>query len=38
MQTAGPAVQPAGRWYHALNRRQWNTLLVANLGWLFDGY
>ena len=38
MQTAGPAVQPAGRWYRALNRLQWNTLLVANLGWLFDGY
>jgi len=38
MQTAGSAVQPAGRWYHALDRRQWNTLLVANLGWLFDGY
>src|ERR1700690_753789 len=38
MQTAGLAVQPGGRWYRALNRRQWNTLLVANLGWLFDGY
>lgn len=25
-------------WYRALNRRQWNTLLAANLGWLFDGF
>ena len=25
-------------WYRVLNRRQWNTLIVANLGWLFDGY
>jgi MFS family permease len=25
-------------WYRALDRRQWNTLLAANLGWLFDGY
>lgn len=38
MQTSSPAVLPAGRWYRALDRRQWNTLLVANLGWLFDGY
>ncbi len=29
--------QPAA-WYRALDRRQWNTLLAANLGWLFDGY
>src|SRR5262245_6662213 len=26
------------RWYHALNRQQWYTLLAANLGWVFDGY
>src|SRR4051812_30107331 len=25
-------------WYRSLNRSQWNTLLAANLGWLFDGY
>jgi MFS family permease len=28
-------VQP---WYRALNRSQWNILLAANLGWLFDGF
>lgn len=27
-----------GPWYRTLNREQWNTLLAANLGWLFDGY
>jgi MFS family permease len=25
-------------WYRSLNRSQWNTLIAANLGWLFDGY
>jgi MFS family permease len=25
-------------WYRSLDRRQWNTLLAANLGWMFDGY
>jgi MFS family permease len=25
-------------WYRLLDRQQWNTLLAANLGWLFDGY
>jgi MFS family permease len=25
-------------WYRALNRNQWNVLLAANLGWLFDGF
>ena len=25
-------------WYHSLNRYQWNILLAANLGWLFDGF
>jgi MFS family permease len=29
---------PATPWYSALDRSQWNTLLAANLGWLFDGY
>ena len=25
-------------WYGSLDRRQWNTLFAANLGWMFDGY
>lgn len=25
-------------WYRALDRHQWNILLAANLGWLFDGF
>src|SRR6266851_8914091 len=25
-------------WYRSLDRSQWNTLIAANLGWLFDGY
>jgi MFS family permease len=25
-------------WYRSLNRSQWNILLAANLGWLFDGF
>ena len=25
-------------WYRSLNRSQWNMLLAANLGWLFDGF
>ena len=25
-------------WYNSLNRSQLNTLIAANLGWLFDGY
>ena len=25
-------------WYKTLTRSQWNTLLAANLGWLFDGF
>src|ERR1700737_3215417 len=32
------AVAGAGPWYKALERGQWNTLIAANLGWLFDGY
>jgi len=40
MQTedAAVAVRAAGRWYRVLDRRQWNVLIVANLGWLFDGF
>ena len=25
-------------WYRTLNRKQWNTLVASNLGWLFDGF
>ncbi len=25
-------------WYRSLDRRQWRTLLAANLGWMFDGF
>jgi MFS family permease len=25
-------------WYRLLDRSQWNTLIAANLGWMFDGY
>jgi MFS family permease len=25
-------------WHKVLNRKQWQTLLASNLGWLFDGY
>ena len=25
-------------WYRSLDRKQWNTLIAANLGWVFDGY
>jgi MFS family permease len=25
-------------WYRLLSRRQWSTLIGANLGWMFDGY
>src|SRR6266568_997286 len=25
-------------WYRGLSRHQWNILLAANLGWLFDGF
>jgi MFS family permease len=31
----GALAQP---WYRALDRKQWNTLFAANLGWMFDGY
>ena len=33
-----PAVAPPLPWYRSLDRRQWRTLLAANLGWMFDGY
>jgi MFS family permease len=33
--TAPPA---ARRWYRGLDRKQWNTLIASNLGWMFDGY
>jgi MFS family permease len=32
------ASSPSTPWYRSLDRSQWNTLLAANLGWLFDGY
>lgn len=38
MQTAGLSVVPDVPWYRALDRHQWKALVVANLGWLFDGY
>src|SRR5690348_9673776 len=25
-------------WYRGLDRKQWNTLVASNLGWMFDGY
>lgn len=25
-------------WYKSLDRKQWNTLVASNLGWLFDGF
>lgn len=25
-------------WYRTVNKKQWNSLLASNLGWLFDGY
>ena len=34
-----PALAAAPQpWYRALDRKQWNTLVAANFGWLFDGY
>ena len=33
-----PSTAAAQPWYRSLDRRQWNTLLASNLGWLFDGY
>src|SRR5438477_5406039 len=32
------ATQASQPWYAALDRRQWNTLIASNLGWMFDGY
>jgi hypothetical protein len=35
-QVAGTqATQP---WYKGLDRKQWNTLIASNFGWMFDGY
>jgi len=36
MSDAGVAASQT--WYGSLERRQWNTLVAANLGWMFDGY
>src|SRR5687768_18490139 len=36
--TATPDAQDDAAWYRTLSRVQWNTLIAANLGWLFDGY
>lgn len=32
------AAPAAPRWYRGLDRKQWNTLIASNLGWMFDGY
>jgi MFS family permease len=32
------AIATSQPWYRVLNRRQWDILLAANLGWLFDGF
>jgi hypothetical protein len=32
------AVVTSQPWYRSLSRSQWNILLAANLGWLFDGF
>src|SRR4051812_34632228 len=32
------AVAGSGPWYRSLTKPQWNVLIAANLGWLFDGY
>jgi len=32
------AAPGAQRWYRGLERKQWNTLIASNLGWMFDGY
>jgi MFS family permease len=29
---------PSRDWYRAIDRTRWNTLLAANLGWVFDGF
>ena len=36
--TMSEAVATSQPWYRSLNRSQWNILLAANLGWLFDGF
>ena len=37
-QSLGVAAEESRPWYRTLSRRQWHTLMAANLGWLFDGY
>src|SRR3954463_5277636 len=32
------AAPGAQRWDRGLERKQWNTLIASNLGWMFDGY
>jgi MFS family permease len=32
------AIAPEVPWYRLLSKSQWNTLIAANLGWMFDGY
>jgi MFS family permease len=32
------AIATSQPWYRVLNRSQWNILLAANLGWVFDGF
>jgi MFS family permease len=36
--TAGKTTTSPIAWYRTLDRQHWNTVLAANLGWLFDGY
>jgi MFS family permease len=36
--TMSDAVATSQPWYRSLSRTQWNILLAANLGWLFDGF
>jgi MFS family permease len=39
MSTYQPSAASANvPWYRTLNRKQWNTLVASNLGWLFDGF
>lgn len=35
---SGSVVATSLPWYRTLNREQWQVLLAANLGWLFDGF
>jgi len=38
MSSYGPSAADNAPWYRTLNRKQWNTLIASNLGWLFDGF